>query len=211
VVIGLLLRAVSGRCGKSRATLLRRYGGSTAGVRLSPNEIYYQTGKDTILYQSTLHREFSDRAFNLLNLSVAILVAVGVVINIRLNDLEWNPWLIGIGILLVLAFLAVAVLCLSTLSTRNWYAFPPLDELHQRIDGLPVSASDALHLAIGNYLKSGADRNQKVLSDKAKAIFWAVLALASELIAAISLLALIFGFGEAQIALCDEALALLVR
>ena len=56
---------------------------------MTPSEIYYQTGKDTILYLSSLYREFSDRAFNLLNLSVATLIAGGVVINFRLEHLEW--------------------------------------------------------------------------------------------------------------------------
>ena len=54
---------------------------------MTPSEIYYQTGKETILYP--LYREFSDRAFNLLNLSVATLIAGGVVINFRLEHLEW--------------------------------------------------------------------------------------------------------------------------
>ena len=176
---------------------------------MSPNEIYHQSGKDTILYQSTLHREFSDRAFNLLNMSAAILVAAGVVINFRLSNLEWSYCLVGVGCLLVLAFLAVAVPCLLTLFTGDWYAFPPLDALRQRIDGLPTSASDALYLTMGNYLTSAAERNQKVLDGKARAVFWAGMALALELLAAISLVALIFA--GAQITLCDEALTLSVR
>ena len=58
---------------------------------MSPNEIYHQSGKDTILYQSTLHREFSDRAFNLLNMSDAILVAAGMCISGVLKTAERTP------------------------------------------------------------------------------------------------------------------------
>ena len=100
---------------------------------MTPNELYYQIGKDTILYQSSLHREFADRAFNLLNLSVATLVAGGVVINFRLDHLEWTWPVIGLGTLAILAFIVVAVRCLIVLSVRDWHSFPPLGELSDRM------------------------------------------------------------------------------
>ena len=103
---------------------------------MTPSEIYYQTGKDTILYQSSLHREFSDRAFNLLNLSVATLVAGGVVINFRLEHLEWAWPLIILGTLAILASIVVAALCLSVLRTGDWYSFPPLSPLSDRTESL---------------------------------------------------------------------------
>ena len=93
-------------------------------MQLTPNEIYYQTGKDTILHQGALHREFSDRAVNLLNLGVATLVAGAVVINFRIEDIEWTNLLSSLGALALLAFLSVAVLCLSVLGTGDWHSFP---------------------------------------------------------------------------------------
>ena len=101
---------------------------------MTPNELYYQTGKDTILYLSSLHREFSDRAFNLLNLSVATLIAGGVVINFRLEHLEWAWPLIILGTLAILASIVVAALCLSVLRTGDWNSFPPLGELSDRME-----------------------------------------------------------------------------
>ena len=93
---------------------------------MSPNELYYETAKDTILYQSTLHTEFSSRAFNLLNIGVAALVAGGVILNIRLGSLEWAPLLMSLGVTSLIGFVVVSILCLSVLKTRDWYAFPPL-------------------------------------------------------------------------------------
>ena len=167
---------------------------------MTANEIYYQTGKDTILYQSSLHREFSDRAFNLLNLSVAILVAGGVVINFRIEDLEWTNALIIAGTFAILSSIVVAVLCLSVLRTGNWNSFPPLHQLSDRVRSLgtdPQSyiaddAGDLLQSTVGDFFREAAQENESLLGGKARAIFWAVLALAVEILATISLVVLIF-------------------
>ena len=167
---------------------------------MTPNEIYYQTGQETILYQSSLHREFSDRAFNLLNLSVATLVAAGVVINFRIATLEWNYCLISLGTIAILATITVAVLCLSVLRTGDWHSFPPLGELSLRVERLlknsqshiPSELGDLLQSAMGDYFQKAAQENEKVLGGKSRAIFWAVLALAVEMLATISLVVLIF-------------------
>ena len=167
---------------------------------MTPNEIYYQTGKDTILYQGSLHREFSDRAFNLLNLSVAILVSGGVVINFRIEDLEWTNALISAGTIAILASITVAVLCLSVLRTGNWHSFPPLRQLSVRVKSLgtdpqsyiPNDTGNLLQSTVGDFFKEAAQENEEVLGGKARAIFWAVLALAMEILATISLVVLIF-------------------
>ena len=167
---------------------------------MTPSEIYYQTGKDTILYQSSLYREFSDRAFNLLNLSVATLIAGGVVINFRLEHLEWAWPLIILGTLAILASIVVAALCLSVLRTGDWYSFPPLSPLSDRMESLrtnypyltEMQSGALLQSTVGDYFKNAAKMNQKVLDGRARAIFWAVLALAVEILATISLVVLIF-------------------
>ena len=168
---------------------------------LSPNELYYQTGKDTILYQSTLHREFSDRAFNLLNLGVATLVASGVVVNIRLEDLEWTKVLIGLGAAELAGFLVVATLCLWAMRTQDWNGFPPLNQLVDRVDRLqqapdfaltPEITLSALHRTVGDYFKNAAQQNQKVLDGKSKIIFFVVVALAIEILTATSLVLWVF-------------------
>ena len=175
---------------------------------MTPHEVYYQSGKDTILYQNTLHREFSDRAFNLLNLGVATLVAGGIIFNIRIDQLEWGYPMLGLGAVSLLSFGLVAGLCLATMRTGDWYAFPPLDQLADRADNLPLVPGGGVQLYIhmGNYLKEAAQHNQKVLDGKSGAIFWAVAALALEILATISLVVLIFWGSQKTPA--DAALAL---
>ena len=178
---------------------------------MTPDEMYYQTGKDTVLYQSALHREFSDRAFNLFNLGVAALVAVGVVINFRIEELEWTYPLVGLGAVAILAFILVAALCLSVLRTGDWHSFPPLREVADRVETIrvdyehlnPQQAGGMLQSTVGDYFTEAADANQMVLDGKQRALFWAVLALAVEILATIALVVLIFWgsrttpFGEA--------------
>ena len=167
---------------------------------MTPSEIYYQTGKDTILYLSSLHREFSDRAFNLLNLSVAILVAGGVVINFRIEHLEWAWPLFSLGTIAILASIMVATLCLSVLRAGDWNSFPPLGELSDRMENLrtnyphltDMQSGVLLQSTVGDYFTEAAQVNQKVLDGKSRAIFWAVLALAVEILAIISLVVWIF-------------------
>ena len=184
---------------------------------MTPNEIYYQTGKDTILYQCALHREFSDRAFNLLNLGVAALVAGAVVINFRIGDIEWTHLLFGLGALTLLSFLSVAVLCLAVLRTGDWHSFPPLRQLSNRMErildeyGPQVfqESGTLLQSTVGDYFSEAAQHNQKVLDGKSKALFWGVLGLAVEILATIALVVLIF-WGSRTIP-CGEALTRLVQ
>ena len=159
---------------------------------MSPSELYYETAKDTILYQSTLHTEFSSRAFNLLNIGVAALVAGGVILNIRLGSLEWTPLLTSLGVTSLIGFVVVSVLCLSVLKTRDWYAFPPLDVLRDRVESASEDDTDAVRLLIANYMKSGAKENEAALGVKSQAIFLAVLALALEFASTISVVILVF-------------------
>ena len=169
-------------------------------VAFSPSEVYYQTGKDTIPYQSALHREFSDRAFNLLDLGVAALVAGAVVINFRIGDIEWTNPLIALGALTLLAFLPVAMLCLSVLCTGDWHSFPPMGRVTDRMETIREDygpqvyreSGALLQATVGDHFKDAAQMNQRVLDGKSKSLFWAVLGLAAEILATISLVVLIF-------------------
>ena len=175
---------------------------------MTRHEIYYQSGKDTILYQSTLHREFSDRAFNLFNLSVASLVAGGIIFNIRLDNLEWTTPVVALGALSLSAFVVVAVLCLATLRTGDWYDFPPLDQLADWANFAPTipGGTYQIYIYMGDYLKEAAQHNDRVLDGKSRAIFWAIIGLALEILSTISLVVLIFG--ESQKNPADVALTL---
>ena len=51
---------------------------------------------------------------------------VGVVFNIRIDDLERTNLLIALGVFSLFSFGVVAVLCLATMRTRNWQVIPLL-------------------------------------------------------------------------------------
>ena len=172
---------------------------------MNSNELYYQTAKDTILYQSALHTEFSARAFNLFNIGLAALVAVGFVVNARLGSFEWTPWLIGLGVAFIVGFVWVSALCLWVLRTRDWYAYPPLNELAKEIE----RPSGRVRLLIADYMKDGAQENEDVLASKARALFWAILGLTVEIVSLISVVILVF-WGT-KIDLAGGALTVLTR
>ena len=96
---------------------------------MNKEERYYETGKDTILYQNQLHREFSDRAVNLLNVGIAISVAGVGVVSFRLDSFSVNlamiialeGWVVGFGLLIWS--------CLSVLKIQGWMAYSSLEEL----------------------------------------------------------------------------------
>ena len=184
---------------------------------MTPNELYYQSGKDTILYQSTLHRELSDRAFNLLNLGVVTIAAGGVVVNLRIQYLEWDPLLMALGALSLFAFLVVAVLSVMVMRSGDWFAFPPLGDLAARIADLEKNYQTApsavrtsgLQAHAGDYFQLASFRNERVLNSKSWAQLGTLLALALELAAVISLVVLIF-WGT-QTLPCGEALTQTVQ
>ena len=167
---------------------------------MTPNELYYQTGKDTILYQSTLHREFSDRAFNLLNVSIATLGVGAILANFRHEDLVWTESLVVFGILTAIASVIVIVLSLRVLRTETWHGFPSLDQMDKQIsylnehypDGNLNDYTDILQSLLGDYFTLAAEQNQEILRDKSNALFLTVLALAVEIISVIAFVGALF-------------------
>ncbi len=160
---------------------------------MNPTELYYQTAKDTVLYQSALHAEFTARAFNLLNIGVAVLIAAGLILNARVGDFEWTPLLVGLGIAFLVGFAGVSILCMWWgLRTQHWFAFPPPDALRDPFPNAPESQPGEAQRLAANYMTEAAHQNENVLATKAKAIFWAILALALEVVCLICAVILVF-------------------
>ena len=161
---------------------------------VNPAELYYEAGKDTILYQSTVLREFSDRFYSLLNLGVGTLVAGGFIFNVRLGSLEWTLPVLVLGLVALAGFLVVAVLCLWRMPTPEWYAYPDLAQMADRARGAPLNGGVGaqLQLVMAENLTEAAQLNQKVLDGKSAAMSWVLLALALEIVSTIALVVLIF-------------------
>ena len=168
---------------------------------MTPRELYYQVGKETVLHQNALRRELSDRAFNLLNLGVATIAAGGVVVNLQLKTLDWDPVLMALGAMSLFAFAVVAVLSFWIMRGGDWFAFPPLEQIAARIaayheaDYLRATQLvllEVLQIYAGDYFQDAFFRNEQVLDGKRLAQFWTFLALALEITAVICLVVLIF-------------------
>lgn len=143
---------------------------------MSKAERYYQTGRDTILYQNVLYREFSDRAFNLLNLGVAASVAVAVVLNFRLDEVRFDrPMEVGLGIW-GLAFGVLLWSCISVMTPRPRPQPPSLDELRGLVTS-HVHVEDFVLISLGDNSKEAAHRNDQLLSHLSGVITRAVSAL----------------------------------
>ena len=184
---------------------------------MTPRELYYQVGRETVLHQKALHRELSDRAFNLLNLGVATIAAGGVVINLQLKTLNWDPILMALGAVSLFAFAVVAVLSFWIMRGGDWFAFPPLEQIAVRIAHheahYPRAAQsvllEVLQIYAGDYIQETSFLNEQVLDGKRLAQFWTFLALGLEITAVICLVVLIF-WGT-QTLPCGEELTQTVR
>ena len=153
---------------------------------MSKEERYYQTGKDTILYQTALVREFSDRAVNLLNLGIATLVAGVIGVSPNIESWEWNYGTTIAIIVWIAGFLLLISYCLATTQTRSWHGFPSMAEMAQMIDDPMYNEEDMLW-SQGEYFREAAQHNDAILDGKAKAIRWALVGLSVEIVSTITI------------------------
>ena len=158
---------------------------------MSKAERYYQTGRDAVLYQNALHREFSDRAFNLLNLGVASSVAVAVVFNLRLDDVQFDrSMLFGLGVLGV-AFFFLLTSCISVLNSRNRAEHPSLDELRDMVSN-NVHNEDSVFRSLGDNAREVVQFNDRLLDYLSGALTRAMIALVVMFLSLIYILVEIF-------------------
>ena len=146
----------------------------------SPSELYYSIARETILYQSALIREHADRAFNILNLGVATLAAGSVIVNLRIDDLDWNSGLIIAASFSILSFFALLVLCIDAMITPRWQGFPSLHELGAET-GDNGTDETALLSGLQEYFRQATHENAQVVERKATSIFLAALMLTVEI------------------------------
>ena len=165
---------------------------------MTPNDLYRETGYQTFLYQNTLHREFSDRALNLLNLAIVVLVAGGVAINFRIAELQWTVPLLILTSVALAAFAAVLVTCYLVLSTQDWQGLPSLPEMERLTTGRSHEDVDFVRWCMADYYKKAIQYNYTVLGGKVRAAFWAAIFLAAETASTISFVILVLVFAAAQ-------------
>ena len=140
-------------------------------------DLYYQTAREAVLAQDSYEKELSARAFHLLNLGFAMLAAGGIIVNFRLEGLQWEASFITAGVIALAGFTALFLFCISALGPRRWVDFPSLVQLK----GMARSNdTDTLRQALADYYRRAAETNAKELRAKARILFWSVLALTAE-------------------------------
>lgn len=151
---------------------------------MDSNELYYQTAKDTLDYQNSLHAEFSARASNLLSFGLAGMAVVGFVLNARLGKFDWTPLFIISVSCFLLGFLIVSYFAIfGVLRTRRWHAFPRPKALRKMAEHSAFEQrTDRVRRALANYMNEAARKNEPVLTAKAKAMFRTVIGLALEIV-----------------------------
>ena len=170
-------------------------------------DIYYEAGKDALLFQNALHREFSDRAVNLLNFGVATSAAAVVVLNFRRDDLSFEAGMIVALTVWGLAFGGLLFSCLLVLQLQRWQAYISPEALSREVEKYARSR-DSIVQDMGEALKEAVQHNQRVLDGKATAMNWAMTALAVKIAAVIVVLIQIFA-GESGSAHAGQSAFLL--
>ena len=158
---------------------------------MTKEERYYEVGRDTILYQNQLHREYSDRAVNLRNVGVAVSVAGAGVISFRLDSISINPamivvaagWLLGLGLLLWA--------CLSVLKIQDWKSYSSLEETDDAVKH-PVLRESRVLLNLADNFADAAQINHRTLDNKADFISDALWGLAIVIVCVVFVVTLVF-------------------
>ena len=164
-------------------------------VTQGKNELYYETGKETILFQNALHREFSDRATNLLNFGVATSAAGVVVLNFRLDKVVFDDSLIVALSLWGLGFFGLLFCCLQVLQVQPWRSFSSLEDLAEQVE-MGANTRDYILWCLAENFKVASEHNEKVLNGKATLMTIAVSALFGKIAAVIFVIFQIFWEGS---------------
>ena len=157
---------------------------------MSKAERYYETGRDAILYQNSLRKEYADRAFNLLNLGVATSVAVALVINFRLDGILFDTHMNSALGAWALAFALLVLSCISALTSRDQAAPPSLDEVRNLVE--TQMDEDFVLMFLGDNNKEAVRRNYRLLDYLSGANARAVAALLLVFLTLACILGLVF-------------------
>lgn len=177
---------------------------------MSKEERYYETGKDTVLYQNQYHRELSDRAVNLLNVGIAISVAGVGVISFRLDSISITYYLVIMLAVWGFGFGWMLWSCLSVLKDQDWKSYSLVQELGDAVRH-PATTDDYILMTLADNFVDATQHNQRILDSKAGSISNALRALAIEITSVVCVILLVFlGALGAEKSLVCESKALLV-
>ena len=143
-------------------------------------DLYCQVSRDRLHSQEELNGEYHTKALHLLSVSVALIAATALILNIPeqnpLTDANVGLW-ICMGFVIA-AFLATAISSILVVKASDNWRYGPDDkdlmEWWQKLDDEKFSEW------IGDMLTKSAIHNAKLINDKAIALKAALLSLAAE-------------------------------
>ena len=57
---------------------------------MNTSELYYQTGRDYLIHQESVHKQFSDRAISLIGFGIAMIAAGVIALNFGPEDISYD-------------------------------------------------------------------------------------------------------------------------
>ena len=162
---------------------------------MDKNELYYQTGRNTLAFQDTLHREFSDKAISLLGFAIAITAAGVIALNLGDGIIPThNIYILVPGIALlamwILGLIGVAAFSSAVMSPRRDWKHGTTSASLSRLVKDDNYDADYLYWCAADDFRESIEYNETVLEKKAMTIRKAVLCIGGETVGVICLVAL---------------------
>ena len=157
---------------------------------MNTSELYYQTGRDYLIHQESVHRQFSDRAISLISFGIAMIAAGVIALNFGPARISYDSGFFILSGIWALMFLGVVGLCIQVLLPRNWMRGTSIEKLHELMANENNGAA-YIYLCVADDFKESIAHNQKVLDRKRDAIGGAMMFLALEAFSLISFGALL--------------------
>lgn len=164
---------------------------------MDKNELYYQTGRNHLSFQDTLHREFSDKAISLLGFAIAITAAGVIALNLGNGIIPTgNIYVLGFGIALLATWMLGLI---GVVTFSGMVMFPRKENWKQGTTSASLSGlvknenydADYLWWCAADDFRESIECNVRVLDEKAMTIRRAIYCIAVEAVGVISLVALI--------------------
>ena len=153
--------------------------------------LYYEVAHSQLQEQDRRNGEFGGKAVGIMGVSASLLGINALVLRLSAPGAQGLSAIeIGVGVALLLSFLATFTLCLSVVRTRSWLRSPRLKDFAHHLRDYE---DEALTEWIGDQYRRSVEHNEGILSRKADLLSWGLGLLASSTLLTALLAALLHG------------------
>ena len=146
---------------------------------MNANKLYYQTLRDSILYQDNQHKQLSNNAVSLVGFAIALVAAGVVVLNLADDTIpDSNGFLAALGIWAG-TFIATTGFCAHVLMPQNWKVGISINTLNELTMDLEAGEG-YLRWNVIKGLEDAIKHNQRILDRKTESLRTAIIFLALE-------------------------------